>query len=179
MYTYWGQQELRRSSHIAFRQHRKLPNYLQKLRYKWHRTVLIQCQVYGQVVDRVVGIATRYGLDGPGIEYRCGSRFSATVQTGPGPHPAYCTMGTGSFQGVNSGRCVTLTPHPLLVPWSRKSRAMVKCSVLQFFLCHSSKLPNTSLQCDQCMITICSFSFFTQSLYFHYLPNYQQLSLTK
>jgi len=45
-----------------------------------------------------------------------GARFSAPVQTGPGAHPASCTMGTGSFPGVKSGRCVTLTPHPLLVP---------------------------------------------------------------
>jgi len=43
-------------------------------------------------------------------------RFSAPVQTGPGTHPASCTMGTGSFPGVNSGRGVTLTPYPLLVP---------------------------------------------------------------
>jgi len=27
-------------------------------------------------------------------------------------------MGTGSFPGVKSDRGVTLTPHPLLVPWS-------------------------------------------------------------
>jgi len=27
-------------------------------------------------------------------------------------------MGTGSFPGVKSGRGVTLTPHPLLVPWA-------------------------------------------------------------
>ena len=33
-------------------------------------------------------------------------------------------MGTGSFPGVKSGRGVTLTPHPLLVPWSWKSRAI-------------------------------------------------------
>ena len=38
--------------------------------------------------------------------------------------PASCTMGTGSFPGVKSGRDVTVTPHPLLVPWSRKSRAI-------------------------------------------------------
>ena len=50
--------------------------------------------------------------------------FSAPVQTGPGAHPASCTMGTGSFPGVKSGRGVTLTPHPLLVPWSWKSRAI-------------------------------------------------------
>jgi hypothetical protein len=57
-----------------------------------------------------VGIATGYGLDGPGI---------APVQTGPGAHPASCTMGTESFPGVESGRNVTLTPHPLLVPRSK------------------------------------------------------------
>jgi hypothetical protein len=33
-------------------------------------------------------------------------------------------MSTGSFPGVKSGRGVTLTPHPLLVPWSRKGRAI-------------------------------------------------------
>jgi len=68
----------------------------------------------------VVGIATGYGLDGPGIESRWGTRFSAPVLTGPGAHSTSCTVGTGSFPGVESGRHVTLTPHPLLVPWSRK-----------------------------------------------------------
>jgi len=33
-------------------------------------------------------------------------------------------VGTGSFPGVKGGRGVTLTPHALLVPWSRKSRAI-------------------------------------------------------
>ena len=46
-----------------------------------------------------VGIATDYGLDGPGIESRWEARFSAPVQTGPGTHSASCTMGTGSFPG--------------------------------------------------------------------------------
>jgi len=36
---------------------------------------------------------------------------------------ASCTMGAGSFPELKSGRGVTLTPHPLLVSWSRKSRA--------------------------------------------------------
>ena len=67
---------------------------------------------------RVVGLATDYGLDGPGIESRWGgARFFAPVQTGPGAHPASCTMGTGSFPGEKSGQGLTLTPHPLLVPW--------------------------------------------------------------
>jgi len=72
----------------------------------------------------VVGITTFYGLDGPGIESRWEATFSAPLQTGPAAHPASCTIGTGSFTGVKSGRGVTQTPHPLLVPWSRKSRAI-------------------------------------------------------
>jgi hypothetical protein len=51
-----------------------------------------------------------------------GARFPALVQTAPGDHPAFCTMGTWSFPGVKSDRGVTPTPHSLLVPWSRKSR---------------------------------------------------------
>ena len=50
-------------------------------------------------------------------------RFSAH-QTGPGAHPASCKMGTASFPGVKSDWGVTLAPHPHLVPWSRKSRAI-------------------------------------------------------
>ena len=72
----------------------------------------------------VVGIATGYGLDGPGIESRWRRDFSASVQTGPGAHPASCTTGTGSSPGVKSGQGVTLTPHPLLVSWSWKGRAI-------------------------------------------------------
>ena len=53
-----------------------------------------------------------------------GARFSAPVQTGPWVHPASCTMGNGYFPGVKSGRGVTLTPHPLLVPWSWNGRAI-------------------------------------------------------
>jgi hypothetical protein len=51
-----------------------------------------------------VGIATRYGLDGPGIVFRWGERFAALVQTGPGAHPANYTMGTGSFHGGKEAR---------------------------------------------------------------------------
>jgi hypothetical protein len=40
-----------------------------------------------------------------------GMRFFAHVQTGPGDHPASCTMGTGSFPGAN-GQGVVLTTHP-------------------------------------------------------------------
>ena len=43
-----------------------------------------------------VGIATGYGLEGPGIESRWGRDFQPP-QTGPGAHPASFTMGSGFF----------------------------------------------------------------------------------
>jgi len=70
-----------------------------------------------------VGAATDYKLDGPGIECLWGRDFPP-VQTGPGAHPASCTMGTESFRGVKSSRGVLLTPHLLLAPRSWKSRAI-------------------------------------------------------
>jgi len=53
-----------------------------------------------QSLDSSVGIATGHGLDGPGIEYRCGTRFSSPVQIGSEAHPASYIMDTGSFLGV-------------------------------------------------------------------------------
>ena len=46
------------------------------------------------------------------------------IQTGPGAHPASCTMGTGSFRGVKCGRGILLTTHPLLVQRLWKSRTI-------------------------------------------------------
>jgi len=71
-----------------------------------------------------VGIATGYGLDGPGSN-PSGGRDFPPVQTGPGAHPTSFTMGTGSFPGVKCGRDVLLTTHPLLVSRSWKSRAIL------------------------------------------------------
>jgi hypothetical protein len=50
--------------------------------------------------DIAVGFGTGCGLDGTGIESRCGARYSAPVQTGPGAHPAPYTMSIGSFPEV-------------------------------------------------------------------------------
>jgi len=47
-----------------------------------------------------VGIATHYGLDGLGTESRWRVRFSTTVLTGLGTHPASYTMCIGYFPGV-------------------------------------------------------------------------------
>jgi len=62
--------------------------------------------------DSSVGKATRYGLEGPGIEFRCEVRFSAPVQTGRGAHPATYTMGRGSLPEVKRpGRGNEQPPH--------------------------------------------------------------------
>jgi hypothetical protein len=72
----------------------------------------------------LVSIDTSVWDGGYGDWIPVGARFSAPIQTGPGPHSASCTMGTGSFPEVKSGRCVTLTSHSPLVLWSWKSRAI-------------------------------------------------------
>jgi hypothetical protein len=58
-----------------------------------------------------------------GNQIPVGARFFANVQTGPGTHPASCTMGAGSFLGVKRpGRGAD---HPsLLAPRSRMSGAI-------------------------------------------------------
>jgi hypothetical protein len=71
--------------------------------------------------DSAVGIMTRYGLDDPGIESWLGARFSASVHTGPGAHPASYTMGTGSFPEANRPGCGV--DHPSTSSAEVKERA--------------------------------------------------------
>ena len=73
-------------------------------------------------------------------------------------------MGTGSFPGVKSGRGVTLTPHPLLVPWSWKGRAipllpswavrpvqsLSACTRVHFI---RRRPQNTKRTCNNCLTT--------------------------
>jgi hypothetical protein len=58
-----------------------------------------------------LGIATDYGLDGLGSN-PSGDEIFCPVQTGPGAHPASCTIGTGSFpEGkVRPGRAADRSP---------------------------------------------------------------------
>ena len=74
----------------------------------------------GRGWDRSVGIATRYWLDGPGIESRLGRDFPHPSRPAVGPTQPHVQWVPGLFQGVKSGRGVTLTPHPLLVPMVMK-----------------------------------------------------------
>jgi hypothetical protein len=72
----------------------------------------------------VVGIATGYGFDGPGIEPRWGRDFPhlSRLVLEPAQPPVQWVSGLSSE--VKSGGGVTLTPHPLLVSWSWKGRAI-------------------------------------------------------
>ena len=63
-------------------------------------------------LDSSIGVATRYALDSPGIEYRSETRFSVPVQTAPGDHPASYTVGTGSLPGVKRPERGVDHPHP-------------------------------------------------------------------
>jgi hypothetical protein len=66
------------------------------------------------------------------------ARFFAHVQTGPGAHPATCTMGTGSFPGVKRpGRDADHPPPPsaeveLLVYLYSPSGPLVACYRVTF-----------------------------------------------
>ena len=71
-----------------------------------------------------VGIATGYGLDGPGIESRWGRDFPHLSRPALGPTQPPIQWLPGLSWGYKSGRSVTLTSHPLLVPWPWKSRAI-------------------------------------------------------
>jgi hypothetical protein len=64
--------------------------------------LFIVCKIFlSRSWECIVSIATRYGMDGPGIESRWEERFSSPVQTGSEAHPASYRMDTGSFLGVN------------------------------------------------------------------------------
>jgi hypothetical protein len=78
---------------------------------------LFSCLAVGR--DSSVGIANRYGLDGPEIESRRGERFSAPFQTGPGPHQTSYTTDTGSFPELKREGVVN---HPHLSQAEVKER---------------------------------------------------------
>jgi hypothetical protein len=72
----------------------------------------------------IVGIATGYRLDGLGIESRWGWDFPHLSRPALWSTQPPVQWVRGLSWGVNGGWGMTLTPHPLLVPWSRKGRAI-------------------------------------------------------
>jgi len=88
-----------------------------------------------------------------------GAIYPAPFQTGLGAHTASCTMGTGSFPVVKYGRGLTLTPQTLLVPWSRKGRAII------LFPSRPYDLYRASVHVQACTLA------FYPSLLFTFLPD--------
>jgi hypothetical protein len=73
--------------------------------------------------DSSAGIATRYGLEGPGIESGWGEIFRTYPDRLRGP-PSLLYNGYRVSPGGKGGRGVKLTTHSLLVPRLRKSWAI-------------------------------------------------------
>jgi len=71
-----------------------------------HATIIVDCH-------SSVGLATRYGLDGPEIEFLFGGgEVLRTRPDLPGAHPASYIMGAGPFPGVKRpGRGFDHSPH--------------------------------------------------------------------
>jgi len=109
--------------------------------YLWFRSIHLTLQISGQVSiafqkfsiselltvfpyeSSVVGLTIGYGLDGQGSN-PSGHEIFRTYPDGPWGQPSLLYNGYRVFPGVKSGRGVTLTPHPHVVPWSWKSRAI-------------------------------------------------------
>ena len=72
---------------------------------------------------RVVGIATGYGLGGPEIESRWRRDFPHLPRPALGPAKLPAQSVPIFLQGGKNGQSVNLTSQPLLVPWSKNSRA--------------------------------------------------------
>jgi hypothetical protein len=110
-----------------------------------------------------VCISNGYGLDGPGINSRWRQDFPHKSRPALGTHPACCRMGAGSFRGVKCGRGVMLTPHSLLVPWSRRSRvipllslwtvrpvqSLSACTTVHFTFTYTSTPPMDRTACTE------------------------------
>jgi len=86
---------------------------------------LSHCYIFLRGPGSSVGIATGYGLDGPGIESRWERDFPRLSRPALGTTQPPVQWVPGLSRGVKSGRGVTLTTHLFVVPGSRKSRAIL------------------------------------------------------
>jgi hypothetical protein len=72
----------------------------------------------------LVSVATGYRLDGLGIKSRWGWDFPHLSRPALGPTQPPVQWVSGLSRGIKSSQVMTLTPHPFLVLWSRKGRAI-------------------------------------------------------
>jgi len=83
-----------------------------------HKFTILADHTVLRRLGSVVGIATGYGLDGPGIKSRWGRDFLHLSRPALGPTQPPAQWVPGLSRGVKGSWGVTLTPHPLLVQWS-------------------------------------------------------------
>jgi hypothetical protein len=114
-------------------------------------TLYIPSTILKRTRDSAVGIATRYGLEGPGIESRWGEIFRTYPDRLRGPPSLLCN-GYRVFPGGKGGRGVMLTTHPLLGPWLRHTSTHpmgpsgpvtgfpLPCNIKKFHLLHKESL---------------------------------------
>ena len=125
----------RRYKMVSVRSHRYKMVSVRSHRYKmvYYVPTVTKCHifcssvlnVFGQPCQHLhgpgssVGVATRYGLDGPGIESRWGRDFlyPSRPALGPSQPPIHWVPG---LSRVQSGWGVALTTHPHLAPRLRK-----------------------------------------------------------
>ena len=88
--------------------------------YSWVR---LRWRIYVELLSRNVGIATDYGLDGPGSNPG-GDEIFHPSRPALRPTQPPVKWVPGLSRGLKCGRGVLLTTHPLLVPRSWKSRAI-------------------------------------------------------
>jgi hypothetical protein len=79
--------------------------------------------------DSVVGIATRYGLGGPGNESRWGEIFRTRVDRPWGP-PSLLYNRYRVFPGGRVARGMALTTHPHLAPMLKKENSYISTPTL-------------------------------------------------
>ena len=95
------------------------PSVLRTFNFRKQAEVFIRGPGYDSyslsLPGNVDGIATRYGLDGPGIESQWGRDFPHQSRPALTPTQPPVQWVSGLSQGVRYGRGVTLTPQPLVV----------------------------------------------------------------
>jgi len=98
-----------------------------------------------------VGTATELRAGRSGIESPWGRDFPP-VQNGPGAHPASCTMGTGSFPGVEAVGAWGWPPNPHLVPKVLEKRRPIPLLTLRACVAYKKdvNLPTYTLCLSAC-----------------------------
>jgi hypothetical protein len=76
-------------------------------RRSWFSSKRVRFELVANLVTLARGVVCFLvirNVDNDGKKTPVGARFFAHVQTGPGPHPAHCIMGTGSFPGGKAAK---------------------------------------------------------------------------